>query len=48
MVACDNEHCPREWFHLDCVGLSRPPNAKSTWYCDDCKGNMRKARPGSR
>jgi len=26
MVACDMEGCPREWFHLDCVGLARAPN----------------------
>ncbi len=25
MVACDAEGCPREWFHLDCVGLARAP-----------------------
>ena len=25
MVACDMESCPREWFHLDCVGLSKAP-----------------------
>lgn len=25
MVACDMEGCPREWFHLDCVGLTRAP-----------------------
>lgn len=25
MVACDNDACPREWFHLSCVGLSKPP-----------------------
>ena len=28
MVACDNPDCPREWFHLSCVGLSRPPSSK--------------------
>lgn len=28
MVACDNPHCLREWFHLACVGLSRPPSSK--------------------
>jgi hypothetical protein len=28
MVACDNENCPREWFHLSCVGLSRAPSSK--------------------
>lgn len=27
MVACDNDACPREWFHLSCVGLTKPPVA---------------------
>ena len=25
MVACDNENCPREWFHLRCAGLREAP-----------------------
>lgn len=25
MVACDMETCPREWFHLSCVGLTKAP-----------------------
>lgn len=25
MVGCDGDNCGREWFHLDCVGLSRAP-----------------------
>lgn len=25
MVACDNDACPTEWFHLSCVGLAKPP-----------------------
>ncbi len=25
MVACDMDNCPREWFHLDCVGLAKAP-----------------------
>ena len=29
MVACDMAGCEREWFHLQCVGLTRPPNSKS-------------------
>ncbi|OJJ49421.1 hypothetical protein ASPZODRAFT_129875 [Penicilliopsis zonata CBS 506.65] len=31
MVACDNDACPREWFHLSCVGMTKPPgkNGKS-------------------
>jgi len=34
MVACDNEDCPREWFHYQCVGLTAPP--KGRWYCLFC------------
>ena len=34
MVACDNEDCPREWFHYHCVGLAAPP--KGRWYCLFC------------
>jgi len=41
MVACDNEACPREWFHLDCVGLSRAPTGKAKWFCEECKEEMR-------
>lgn len=38
MVACDNDACPREWFHLSCVGLSKPPGKNgeygaSSSYC---------------
>ena len=29
MVACDAEGCPREWFHLECVGLEVAPKGKS-------------------
>ncbi|KAL8698914.1 MAG: hypothetical protein Q9224_001634 [Gallowayella concinna] len=25
MVGCDMDTCPREWFHLDCVGLTKAP-----------------------
>ena len=25
MVACDAEGCPKEWFHLECVGLEKAP-----------------------
>jgi hypothetical protein len=34
MVACDNDACPREWFHLSCVGMTKPPgkNGKSYPY----------------
>ena len=29
MVACDMTGCEKEWFHLECAGLTRPPTAKS-------------------
>jgi len=31
MVACDNENCPREWFHLKCAGLKEAPGENSKW-----------------
>ncbi|GAA5872029.1 hypothetical protein JCM8547_006217 [Rhodosporidiobolus lusitaniae] len=34
MIACENEDCSREWFHLDCVGVSQAPEGE--WYCNDC------------
>ena len=33
MIACDNNDCVREWFHFECVGLTRKPRGK--WYCCD-------------
>ncbi len=29
MVACDARDCPREWFHLECVGLEKAPGKNS-------------------
>ncbi|KAJ5779523.1 Zinc finger PHD-finger [Penicillium paradoxum] len=46
MVACDNDACPREWFHLSCVGLTKPPGKNVKWYCNECKENMRRSRNG--
>lgn len=37
MVGCDNDNCDREWFHLECVGLTKAPAANEKWYCMDCK-----------
>ncbi|KAI9741392.1 MAG: hypothetical protein M1834_003109 [Cirrosporium novae-zelandiae] len=25
MVACDADNCRGEWFHLDCIGMTKPP-----------------------
>ncbi|KAF7716890.1 Uncharacterized protein PECH_000719 [Penicillium ucsense] len=46
MVACDNDNCPREWFHLSCVGMTKPPGKNVKWYCTECKENMRRSRNG--
>ena len=37
MVGCENEDCPYEWFHLECVGLKRAPSDKDLWYCSECE-----------
>lgn len=34
MIACDNQECKNEWFHLDCVGMLAPPTG--VWFCNDC------------
>ncbi|CEO60111.1 hypothetical protein PMG11_04752 [Penicillium brasilianum] len=46
MVACDNDACPREWFHLSCVGMTKPPGKNVKWYCNECKENLRRGRNG--
>ncbi|KAI9654442.1 MAG: hypothetical protein M1831_005408 [Alyxoria varia] len=33
MIGCDNERCPREWFHLACVKMEKVPNSKTKWFC---------------
>lgn len=53
MVACDNDDCPREWFHLACVNLDKAPVGRTKWFCsDECKDVYTKTktkggRPGS-
>ena len=35
MISCDNDSCPIEWFHGDCLRIRRPPKGK--WYCPSCR-----------
>ncbi|KAL9001323.1 MAG: hypothetical protein Q9169_000214 [Polycauliona sp. 2 TL-2023] len=44
MVACDMKNCPREWFHLVCVGLTKAPKGNAKWYCDECKEGVKKGK----
>ena len=37
MIGCDNDLCPIEWFHFNCVQLSSKPKGK--WYCPKCRGD---------
>lgn len=47
MIACDNDSCPREWFHLPCVNLDRAPSGRTKWFCsDECKEAHVKAKSG--
>ncbi|KAL3831391.1 hypothetical protein ACJMK2_023143 [Sinanodonta woodiana] len=36
MVACDNQNCKYQWFHLQCLGLRKNELPKGKWYCQDC------------
>ena len=40
MILCEAENCEVEWFHYDCVGLTRETIPEGAWYCDDCAGNV--------
>ena len=33
MIGCDNDRCPREWFHLACVKMEKVPSSKTKWFC---------------
>ncbi|ESZ96913.1 hypothetical protein SBOR_2707 [Sclerotinia borealis F-4128] len=37
MIACENDNCEKEWFHLECVGLTATPPRTTKWYCPDCR-----------
>lgn len=38
--------CDKEWFHLDCVGLSDVPSRTAKWYCPDCRVKFNKGSDG--
>ncbi|KAH8900698.1 hypothetical protein GQ53DRAFT_835635 [Thozetella sp. PMI_491] len=40
MVPCEAEDCPREWFHLGCIGLPKAPASGFIWYCRDCETRL--------
>ncbi|KAJ7597286.1 hypothetical protein C8J56DRAFT_773740 [Mycena floridula] len=44
MIACDDNNCEREWFHLACIGLTIPPDGR--WFCEPCKNKRNAKRSG--
>ena len=40
MVACENEKCEREWFHLECLSMKKAPAEDEVWYCPECRGKL--------
>ncbi|USP81974.1 hypothetical protein yc1106_09248 [Curvularia clavata] len=48
MVACDGKKCDREWFHFECVGMTRRTVPKGKWYCDECSTEMKKTKTKGR
>ena len=43
MVGCDNSDCHFQWFHPDCLNLTKPPKGK-IWYCPDCRKLVKKSK----
>ncbi|KAI0271484.1 hypothetical protein BC834DRAFT_966957 [Gloeopeniophorella convolvens] len=46
MVACDDNECEREWFHLPCIGLEVAP--EGVWFCEACKAKPKNKRKMAR
>ncbi|KAL1964110.1 hypothetical protein VTN77DRAFT_7528 [Rasamsonia byssochlamydoides] len=46
MICCENADCDKEWFHLECVGLSDVPSRTAKWYCPDCRVKFNKGPDG--
>jgi hypothetical protein len=36
MIACDNDDCPIEWFHYECVGFKDAQKIPNSWRCPKC------------
>ena len=41
MIACENQECPIEWFHTECLHIKTIPKGK--WFCPDCRKKMKKS-----
>ncbi|PGH35506.1 hypothetical protein GX50_01608 [[Emmonsia] crescens] len=43
MICCEDNDCDKEWFHLDCVGLTEVPSRTAKWYCPECRKKLGRA-----
>ncbi|CAF0741251.1 unnamed protein product [Didymodactylos carnosus] len=41
MIKCDNESCPLEWFHFQCVNVDVAPKSDQLWFCPQCRENIK-------
>jgi hypothetical protein len=37
LTAVNEQNCEKEWFHIECVGLSEIPARTTKWYCPQCR-----------
>lgn len=42
MIGCDSDDCKFEWFHIGCVGVSKP--LPQMWVCSDCLAKKKRRR----
>lgn len=35
MIMCEDENCPKQWYHMACIRLKRAPKGK--WICHHCR-----------
>ncbi|RDL40736.1 FYVE zinc finger [Venustampulla echinocandica] len=46
MIGCESHDCEKEWFHLECVGLTEIPPRTTKWYCPECRITLRIGEKG--
>ncbi|CAL8081679.1 unnamed protein product [Orchesella dallaii] len=44
MIGCDFPNCPIEWYHMECVGISKPPEGQ--WTCPNTVCMKRRIQSG--
>lgn len=35
MIGCDNDNCEYQWFHYECVNITKQPLGE--WLCPTCR-----------